>query len=229
MDQTKVQTLVNRINTMTGNLVFNSSSTTETTFNNLTSAEDITMNQKGGYQMKALTSAANITLNDQYEANISIVDLRALATVTTITTSGETDAGIQFDQATEVHLSKLTRYPGSQLTIITKKGATLDMPLLDDLNTLGVYEETNLTLNGPAAYTSSLMQDSDQSYTNVATVNVSGNIGDITINAGVETLTITDGVTVTVSAAADDLVTATIDMAADSESTLICSNISFKI
>lgn len=220
MDQTKVQTLVNRMNTLTGNLVFNSSSTTETTFNNLTSAADITMNQKGGYQMKALTSAANITLNDQYEANISIVDLRALATVTTLTTTGETDAGVQFDQATEVHLSKLARYPGSQLTIITKKGATLDMPLLDDLNTLGVYEETNLTLNGPAAYTSSLMQDSDQSYTNVATVTVSGNIGDITINAGVETLTITDGVTVTVSAAADDLVTATIDMAADTESTL---------
>ena len=219
MDQTKVQSLVNRINTMTGNLVFNSSSTTETTFNNLTSAADITMNQKGGYQMKALTSAANITLNDQYEANITVIDLRALASVTTITTSGESDAGIQFDQATEVHLSKLTRYPGSQFTIITKKGATLDMPLLDDLNTLGVYEETN-PLNGPAAYTSSLMQDSDQSYTNVATVNVSGNIGDITINAGVETLTITDGVTVTVSAAADDLVTATIDMAADSESTL---------
>ena len=220
MDQTKVQTLVNRMNTLTGNLIFNSSSTTETTFNNLTSAADITMNQKGGYQMQALTSAANITLNDQYEANISVIDMRALASVTTITTSGETDAGVQFDQATEVHLSKLTRYPGSQLTIITKKGATLDMPLLDDLNTLGVYEETNLTLNGPAAYTSSLMQDSDQSYTNVATVNVSGNIGDITINAGVETLTITDGVTVTVSAAADDLVTATIDMAADSETTL---------
>ena len=220
MDQTKVQTLVNRMNTLTGNLVFNSSSTTETTFNNLTSAADITMNQKGGYQMQALTSAANITLNDQYEANISIVDLRALATVTTLTTSGESEAGVQFDQATEVHLSKLTRYPGSQLTIITKKGATLDMPLLDDLNTLGVYEATNLTLNGPAAYTSSLMEDSDQSYTNVATVNVSGNIGDITINAGVETLTITDGVTVTVSAAADDLVTATIDMAADTESTL---------
>jgi len=220
MDQTKVQTLVNRMNTLTGNLVFNSSSTTETTFNNLTSAEDITINQKGGYQMKALTSASDITLNDQYEANISIVDLRALATVTTLTTSGESDAGVQFDQATEVHLTKLARYPGSQLTIITKKGATLDMPLLDDLNTLGVYEETNLTLNGPSAYTSSLMQDSDQSYTNVATVTVSGNIGDITINAGVETLTTTDAVNLTVSAAADDLVTATIDMAADTEATL---------
>jgi len=225
MDQTKVQTLVNRMNTLTGNLVFNSSSTTETTFNNLTSAADITMNQKGGYQMKALTSAANITLNDQYEANISIIDMRALASVTTITTSGETDAGVQFDQATEVHLSKLTRYPGSQLTIITKKGATLDMPLLDDLNTLGVYEETNLTLNGPAAYTSSLMQDSDQSYTNVASVTVSGNIGDITINAGVETLTLTDAVNVTVAASADDLVTASIDMAADTEATLTAAQL----
>jgi hypothetical protein len=208
------------MNTLTGNLVFNSSSTTETTFNNLTSAADITMNQKGGYQMQALTSAANITLNDQYEANITIVDMRVLASVTTITTSGEGAGTVEFDNATEVHLSKLTRYPGSSLTITTKKGATLDMPLLDDLNTLGVYEATDLTLNGPAAYTSSLMQDSDQDYTNVATVTVSGNIGDITINAGVETLSITDGVTVTVAAAADDLVTATIDMAADTEASL---------
>jgi len=224
MDQTKVQTLVNRMNTLTGNLVFNSSSTTETTFNNLTSAGDITMNQKGGYQMKALTSAANITLNDQYEANISVIDLRSLVTVTSITTTGESDEGIQFDQATEVHLSKLAIYPGSQLTIITKKGAKLDMPLLDDLNTLGVYEETNLTLNGPAAYTSSLMEDSDQSYTNVASVTVSGNIGDITINAGVETLTLTDAVNVTVAATADDLVTANIDMAADSAADLTAAN-----
>ena len=83
-----------------------------------------------------------------------------------------------------------------------------------------LYEETNLTLNGPAAYTSSLCKIQIRSYTNVATVTVSGNIGDITINAGVETLTLTDGVTVTVSAAADDLVTATIDMAADTEATL---------
>ena len=62
-------------------------------------------------QFKALTSADEITLNDQYEANISIIDFRALATVTSFTTSGESDAGIQFDQATEVHLSKLARYP----------------------------------------------------------------------------------------------------------------------
>jgi len=220
MDQTKVQTLVNRLNTMTGNLVFNSSSTTETTFNNLTSAEDITMNQKGGYQLQALTSASDITLNDQYEANITVVDLRALATVTTITTSGESDAGIQFDQATEVHLSKLARYPGSQLTIITKKDATLDMPLLDDKNTLGVYEATNVTLNGPKSFSSTLLDDSTMIFTNTETVTVSNNRGSITVNAGVETLSLTDVVEVTVAATADDLVTATIDFKADDEPTL---------
>jgi len=220
MDQTKVQTLVNRINTMTGNLVFNSSSTTETTFNNLTSAEDITINQKGGYQLKALTSASDITLNDQYEANISIVDLRALATVETITTSGNGAGTIEFDQATEVHLTKLARYPGATLSIATKKGATLDMPILDDLNTLGVYEATDITLNGPSSFTTTLLDDSEMVFTNVATVNVTDNRGSITVNAGVETLTLVDVVEVTVAATADDLVTASIDFKADDEATL---------
>ena len=220
MDQTKVQTLVNRMNTLTGNLVFNSSSTTETTFNSLLSAEDITMNQKGGYQMQKLTSASNITLNDQYEANITIVDLRALATVTTLTTSGETDAGIQFDKATEVHLSKLARYPGSQLTIITKEGGVLDMPLLDDKNTLGAFETTNITINGPATFTTTLLTDSTMSFTNVATVNVTGNRGSVDIDTGVENATLTDVVTVTVDGGADDLETISVDFKSDDEPTL---------
>jgi len=225
MDQTKVQTLVDRIKTMTGDLTFNSSSTTETTFKNLTSAENITVNQKGGYQFPALTSAAAITLNDQYEANITVVDFSSLATVTSFTTTGETNAGIQFDQATDVKLSKLARYPGGTLTtapftIITKKGASLDMPLLDDLNTLGVYEATHLTLTGPSSFTTTLLDDSNMTFTNVATVNVTDNRGKITINAGVETLTLTDVVEVIVDAAADDLVTATIDFKEDDEPTL---------
>ena len=220
MDQTDVQTLVNRIHTMTGNLIFNSSSTTETTFNNLTSAEDITINQKGGYQFQTLTSAAAITLNDQYEANITNVDFRALSTVTSFTTSGESDAGIQFDQATEVHLDALARYPGSQLTIITKKDAALTMGILDDKNTLDVYEATNVTLTGPEDFTSTLLEDSTMTFTNVENVTVSDNRGAITINAGVEVLSLTDVVEVTVSAAADDLVTATIDFKADDEATL---------
>jgi hypothetical protein len=221
MDQAKVQTLVNRIHTMTGDLTFNSSSTTETTFNNLTSAEAITMNQKGGYQFGTLTSAAAITLNDQYEANITgTIDFGDLVTVTSFTTSGETDAGIQFDQATELDLGSLVRYPGTQLTIITKKDATLTMPLLDDLNLLDVYEATHITMTGPKSFTTTLLDDSTMSFTTVETVNVTDNRGAITIGAGVETLTLVDVVEVTVGAAADDLVTASIDFKADDEPSL---------
>jgi len=221
MDQAKVQTLVNRIHTMTGDLIFNSSSTTETTFNNLTSAEAITINQKGGYQFSTLTSAAAITLNDQYEANLTgTIDFGKLVTVTSFTTSGESDAGIQFDQITELKLDALVRYPGTQLTIITKKDATLTMPLLDDLNLLSVYEATHITMTGPKSFTTTLLDDSTMSFTNVETVNVTDNRGAITINAGVETLTLVDVVEVSVSAAADDLVTASIDFKADDEPTL---------
>ena len=105
MDQTKVQTLVNRINTMTGNMTFNSSSTTETTFENLTSVSGLYVNQKGGYNFKNLISAEDIELNDQYEANISVIDFRALTTVTSFSTLSatetDTDDTIDFNQATE--------------------------------------------------------------------------------------------------------------------------------
>ena len=214
MDQTKVQTLVNRLKTITGNLVFNSSSTTETTFENLTSVSDLTVGQKGGYNFKNLVSADDIVLNDLYETVVTVIDFRSLATVTTITTLGESGEGIHFSQATEVHLSKLARYPGD-LTIVTKEGATLDMPILDDLSLTGTYENTDLTLNGPASFTTTLMTDGTISLTNVATVNITGFRGDIEINAGVETFTGTNVTEISVAATADDLTSFTAKMKRD--------------
>jgi hypothetical protein len=219
MDQTKVQTLVNRLKTITGNLVFNSSSTTETTFENLTSVGNLTVGQKGGYNFKNLTSAAAIVLNDLYETNIGIIDFRSLATVTSITTLGESGEGFHFSQATELHLTKLARYPGD-LTIVTKTGATLDMPILDDKGLTGSYENTDLTLNGPASFTTTLMTDGIISLTNVATANITGFRGDIEINAGVVTFTGTDVTEISVAAGADDLKTFTAKMKRDDLPTL---------
>ena len=219
MDQTKVQTLVNRLKTITGNLVFNSSATTETTFENLTSVQDLTVGQKGGYNFKNLTSADDIVLNDLYETNIAIIDFRNLATVTTVTTLGESGEGFHFSQATELHLTKLARYPGD-LTIVTKTGATLDMPVLDDLGLTGSYENTDLTINGPASFTTTLMTDGTISLTNVATASVTGFRGDIEINAGVVTFTGTDVTEISVAATADDLKTFTAKMKRDDLPTL---------
>ena len=224
MDQTKVQTLVDRIKTMTGNMTFNSSSTTETTFENLTSVSGLYVNQKGGYNFKNLISAAAVQLNDQYEANIGVIDFRSLTTVTSFATLDATDSStantIDFNQATELHLTSLARYPGASLTIVTKEGATLAMPVLDDKDNNGLYEATSLTLTGPASFSTSLLDDGTLSFTNVATVSVTDYRGGITVNTGVETFTGTDIVALTVDTGADDLTSVTADFKRDDESTL---------
>ena len=224
MDQAKVQTLVNRIKTMTGNMIFNSSSTTETSFENLTSVKDLYVNQKGGYNFKNLISAEDIELNDQYEANISVIHFGSLATVTSFSTLSATDVDtddtIDFNQATELHLTSMARYPSSSLTIVTKKGATLAMGILDDIDTNGVYEATSLTLTGPASFTTTLLTDGTMAFTNVATVSVTGYRGGITVNGGVETFNGQDVVAVTVAAGADDLTSFTAKMKRDDEPSL---------
>jgi hypothetical protein len=225
MDQTKVQTLVNRINTMTGKMTFNSSATVETTFEKLTSVADLEVNQKGGYNFKNLISAGAVVLNDQYEANISVIDFRSLASVTSFATATASDdtAGantIDFNQATELHLTSMARYPGATLTIVTKKGATLAMGILDDKDANGTYEATALTITGPAAFTTTLMTDGTMEFTNVASVNVTGYRGGITLNAGVETFNGQDITEVTVAAAADDLTSFTAKMKRDDNPSL---------
>ena len=224
MDQAKVQTLVDRIKTMTGNMTFNSSSTTETTFENLTSVSGLYVNQKGGYNFKNLISAAAVQLNDQYEANIGVIDFRSLTTVTSFATTDSSDSDtantIDFNQATELHLTSLARYPGSSLTIVTKEGATLAMPVLDDKDTNGLYEATSLTMTGPASFSTSLLTDGTLSFTNVATVSVTDYRGGITVNTGVETFTGTDIVALTVDSGADDLTSVTADFKRDDEPSL---------
>ena len=224
MDQTKVQTLVNRINTMTGNMTFNSSSTTETTFENLTSVSGLYVNQKGGYNFKNLISAAAVQLNDQYEANIGVIDFRSLTTVTSIATTNAADTDsantIDFNQATELHLTSLARYPGASLTIVTKEGGTLAMPVLDDKDNNGLYEATSLTLTGPASFSTTLLEDGTLSFTNVASVSVTDYRGGITVNTGVETFTGTDIVALTVDGGADDLTSITADFKRDDAANL---------
>jgi hypothetical protein len=106
------------------------------------------------------------------------------------------------------------------LTIVLKEGATLDMPILDDKGLTGLYENTDLTLNGPASFTTTLMTDGTISLTNVATANITGYRGDIEIETGVVTFTGTDVTEISVAATADDLKTFTAKMKRDDEPTL---------
>ena len=100
-----------------------------------------------------------------------------------------------------------------------KKGGTLDISSLDDVSTAGAQEDLYLDIDGPASVTMSNIYDGDLGFTNVATVSVSNFIGTIDIDAGVETLTVVDGVNVDM-AGSSDLVTATLDFAYDSDTAL---------
>jgi hypothetical protein len=109
----------------------------------------------------------------------------------------------------------MARYPGASLTIVTKEGATLAMPVLDDKDNNGLYEATSLTMTGPASFSTTLLDDGALSFTNVATVSVTDYRGTIGVNTGVETFTGTDIAFLTVDTGADDLTSVTADFKRD--------------
>jgi hypothetical protein len=80
------------------------------------------------------------------------------------------------------------------LTITTKADATLDIGSLDDVKTDGTAAPVALTLNGPKDVTISNMTAyaGSLSLTNIENATVTGFKGPITVNGGVENITMTD-------------------------------------
>ena len=221
MSYTDVQTLIDRINTMTGNIVYTAggSTGTEVVFNNLTSAGDITMTQPGGYHFPKMTNAAIIDLKDDYETTVTRVNFPLLTTVTGIKTDA-TAATTEFTYATEVDFGSLVVTPTAAWTITTKKDATLDIGSFKAEDSAGTARDTyTLTLNGPASFTNGTaagtfastglpgntvgLHDGTISLTNVATATIHNYRGGLTLSTGVKTFVGTNIVTVTHSGATD--------------------------
>ena len=220
MDQTVVQTVVDNILNITGDLTYTAAASTiaETTFNNLAGVSSITAKQAGGYEFKALTSASNITLNNDFKSTVDIIHFGNLTTVETIQDDGGTAGTIAFDKATEFHLTTLTRYPGNNLNIEIKKGGVLAMGALTDNKADGtaVGSSYALSIKGPASVALTAITDGTITLEEVATASISGFIGSSVIKTGVENLTLDGAVALDISAA-DELVTANITGALDSD------------
>ena len=200
MDATKLQSVINKIFTVTGAYSYTASTTNVTamTHANLASTGDLTLKVNGPIDARALVTAGTITLDNAYISKVTSINLDALVTVTEIQTdSGGTD-DIVFTSATDVQLGALASYPGAGsdygLTITTKADATLDIGSLDDVKTDGTAAPVALTLNGPkdvtitnmTAYAGSL------SLTNIENATITGFKGPITVAGGVENITMTD-------------------------------------
>ena len=219
-----IQTFIDRIKTMNAAFTYDSGSATGfvPTFDQMVSAKAITVTTAGDISFKGLKSATTIQINDDYETKITSVDFGALTALTNFNDDGTTANKINLTSATNIDLASLTRHTSTSalpFTIITKKGSTVDISAFDDVSTAGVQEDLYMELNGPASITLSNIYDGDIGLTNVATASVSNFIGTLDVNAGVETLTVVDGVNVDM-AGSSDLTTATLDFAYDSDTAL---------
>jgi hypothetical protein len=220
MDYTKVQQLVDRVNTTTGNIVYTAagSTGTEIIFNNLVSAANITMTQPGGYQFPKLANAAKIDLKDDYETTVTTISFPALTTATSIETDDTGTFEVIFTYATSVDFGALATAPSNTITITTKKDATLDLGSWVSKDASGNYVNATLTLNGPASFTNGTAagtfastglpgntlgaHDGTITLTNVATAAIHNFRGTIDVNGGVKNFTGNNIVTIDVAGAA---------------------------
>ena len=230
MDYANVQTLVDRVNTMTGNLVYSaySSTGTEIIFNNLTSVGNVTVTQPKGYSFPKLANAAAIRLNSDYETTVTNISFPVLTTATSIDTDAAVAAAfdINFTYATNVDFGAMVTAPGNTITITTKKDATLDMDAYKSTNVAGTAAANiDLTLNGPASFTNGTAAgtfastglpgntvgaaDGTINLTNVATAAIHNFRGDIVLNGGVKNFTGNNVVMIGTATGGDDLTSAT--------------------
>jgi len=201
MDQTKVQSLVDNILTIVKDLTYTAAASTiaETTFDNLTGVQSITVTQGGGYRFPNLLSATTIDMKDDFESTVGVIHFGSLTTVTAFETDGTANL-IQFTKATELHLTSLVYYPGGTLTIETDEGAAMPF-VLDDIDADGDTLEDGLTLNitGPASFSVSNIADGSITLTDVATVNLTGFYGAVTLLGDVNDFTSDSLVSLTTS------------------------------
>jgi len=220
MSYTNVQTLVNRINTMTGNVTYTAagSTGTEIVFNNLTSVGNITMTQPGGYHFPLLSNAAIIDMKDDYETTVTRVNFPVLTSVTGIKTDAAADT-VEFTYATSVNFGSLATMPGTSMTITSKKDATLNLGAWVSKDAAGNYINFTLALNGPSSWTNGTaagtfattglpgqtvgMHDGSITLTNVATTAIHNFRGTIDINGGVKSITGNNIVSVDLAGATD--------------------------
>ena len=242
MDYTKVQTLVDRVNTTTGNIVYSaySATGTEVTFNNLTSAGNITMTQPNGYSFPILTNAGTIDLKDDYETTVTNISFPALTTATAIQTDASGNFNVEFLYATNVDFGAMVTAPSNTISITTKKGATLDLSKWVAKTATGTYQTAAVTLNGPASWTNGTAagafastglpgntvgaHDGSYALTNVATVAIHNFRGTITLNTGVTSFTGNNIVSADVSGATD-LETVNITQIRDNDTSLTAAQV----
>ena len=170
MDATIAQEVVDNIGTVVGDFDFSSttSAVTALTFDNISGTGDLSVDQAGPYSFAGLTSAGAITLGTSSAAKVTVVNLEALTTVTSIAT-GATANAISFAKATNIHLTALTRY-GAALTLLGDDDSTILIDNLTSTDVNGLESSLALSITGATSVDFSKITQGSITAVDVATV-----------------------------------------------------------
>ncbi len=165
---------------------------TEITFNNLVAAQNLTIDQEGGYSFRSLKSATVITFDD--DSSVARVDLRSLVSVTSLKNGPAALPGtFVFSSANELHLTSLPRSPHTALSLGVDTGGVIDISALRDVDFRGRATKLNLTVSGAASFTSANLSGdkagSTMTFNNVETVTLQNYDGLVTIEEEVKNFT----------------------------------------
>ena len=207
MDSDSLQVVVDRIQTIVGDLSYmsQSSSIKEITFNNLTGVTSLTA--KGvGYSFANLESATNVYLHDEYKSKVKVIAFDKMTSVISLNTrNGSTDTSgtIAFNKATNLHLTALKRYPGAALTLRVDEGGVILIDALDNVNALGVKTSLALTIEGPSSVNYTKFTKGTITLKNVATAVVDNNTTGFVIQEGVTSFTSNSVVALSIGSPSD--------------------------
>ena len=170
MDATIAQEVVDNIGTVVGDFDFSSttSAVTALTFDNISGTGDLSVDQAGPYSFAGLTSAGAITLGTSSAAKVTVVNLEALTTVTSIQTGTATHT-ISFAKATNIHLTALTRY-GASLTLLGDDDSTILIDNLTSTDVNGLESSLALSITGATSVDFSKITQGSITAVDVATV-----------------------------------------------------------
>ncbi len=223
MDTATLQAVIDNIFTINGNLTVTDVAATATnSFDNLTSVQNITMdNVNGAVSFAALTTAEVIDIDEDTDADgdglMTSLSMPLLASATSIDLGAANTINLE-DAGTSVNINSLAKFgTANALTIHTATGGTLTAAALtspldgDDDLTFALTLKGMASVTVPAGVIGGTLTVSE-----VPSLTVNGFQGTVDVNTGVTTLVAS--ATAVDLAGADDLITASITGQAETAS-----------
>ena len=202
MDQAKLQGVVSKIKTITKNLKIRTanSSIAPISMDKLTGVGDLIVAQAGSISFAALQSAGKITLGSNYASKLDgTVNFGALKQVTHFATaevaadftlSSESVNTIALVKMGSLNLGAMAYYAPASLTIKGDKNTTIALGALQSKDAAGKDKSYTITVAGALEFDVPGLVLGEVAFTDVKTVKLATFSGKITVNDGVENVTV---------------------------------------